>query len=72
MPSFHKSFRLDVTTKSAGLLVYVKGSITAGGLRAYRLPFEIQDLLFDINLRNQKWLFIGKYKPPSQNGEYFI
>ena len=54
MPSFHKSFQLDVTTNSAGLLVYVKGSITVGGLPAYRLPFEIQDLLFDINLRNQK------------------
>ena len=72
MPGFHKLFRLDVTANSGSLLVYVKGSLPVRELQAYKLPCDIQRISFEINLRKEKWLFIGIYIPPSQKSQYFM
>ena len=72
MPGFYKPFRLDVTANSAGLLVYVKGSLPARELQTYKLPFDIQAIPFEIYLRKEKWLVICIYKPPLQNIQYFL
>lgn len=44
------------------LLVYANGSLPAREPQAYKLPFDIQALPFEINLRKEK--FIDIYKPP--------
>ena len=63
---------MDVTTNHGGLLVYVKGSLPARELQAYKLPFGIQAVPYKINVRKERWLFIGIYKQSSQNSQYFL
>ena len=58
---------MDVAANSGGLLVYVKGSFPATEPQAYKVIFDIQTIYFEINLRKEKWLFIGIYKSPSQS-----
>ena len=72
IPGFHKPLRFDVTANCRGLSVYVRGCLPARELQAYKLPFDIQAIPLEINLRKEKWLFIGIYKPPSQNSQYFL
>ena len=40
-------------------------------LSNYRFPPDIQAILFEINLRKEKWLLVSVYKPPSINNQYF-
>ena len=72
IPGFHHPFRLDINRRSGGLLVYVKGSIPARVLTSFSTPADTQIIVFEINLRKEKWLFVGIYKPPSLNSQYFL
>ena len=72
IPGFHHPFRLDINRRSGGLLVYVKGSIPARVLTSFSTPADTQIIVFEINLRKEKWLFVGIYKPPSLNSQYFV
>ena len=71
MSGFHKTFRLDVTVDSEGLLVYVKGPLLARKLKTYKISFDIQATSFEINLRKEKWLRIGINKPPSRTDSQY-
>ena len=71
IPNFHQPFRLGISRKSGGLLVFVRSSIPARMSSNYRLPSDIQVIPFEINLRKEKWLFVSVYKPPSFNNQYF-
>ena len=72
IPGFHHPFRLDVNRRRGGLLVYVKGSITARVLTSFSTPADTQTIVFEINLRKEKWIFVAIYKPPSLNSQYFL
>ena len=72
IPGFHHPFRLDINRRSGGLLVYVKGSIPARVLTSFSTPADTQTIVFEINLRKEKWLFVAIYKPPSLNSQYFL
>ena len=52
-------------------MLFVRSSIPARMLSNYRLPPDIQAIPFEINLKNQKWLFVSVYKPQSLNNQYF-
>ena len=54
------------------MLVYVKGSISARVLTSFSTPADTQIIVFEINLRKEKWLFVAIYKPPSLNSQYFL
>ena len=69
---FHHPFRLDINRRSSGLLVYVKGSIPARVLTSFSTPADTEIIVFKINLSEEKWLFVGIYKPPSLNSQYFL
>ena len=70
---FHKPFRLNATDKSGDLLVYVRSYLLLRQflplrqLTKHEISLGIQALVFEINLRKEKWLFLSIYKPPSQN-----
>ena len=68
---FHEPLRLDVTDKSGGLLVYVRSYLPLRQLTKHKISSNIQALVFEINLRKEKWFFLSMYKPPSQNCQYF-
>ena len=61
----------SVSNRSGGILVYVKSSIPSRRLSCENLCDSIQAVLFEINLRKEKWLVISIYRPPSDNSEYF-
>ena len=69
---FHHPFRLDINRQSGGLVVYVKGSIPARVLTSFSTPEDTQIIVFEINLRKEKWLFVAIYKPSSLNSQYFL
>ena len=68
---YHKPYRLDVSEKSGGILVYINFSIPSRQLHCGNLNLSIQAVPFEINLRKGKWLVIPVYRPPSQKSEYF-
>ena len=65
IPSFHETFWLNIDAQSGGLLVYAKRTIpTRIWTCCNKIP-RTQIIVFEINLRKEKWLFDGDYKPPS-------
>ena len=69
---YNSPYRLDVSNRSRGILVYVKSSILSRRLSCENLCDSIQAVPFEINLRKEKWLVISIYRPPSHNSEYFL
>ena len=72
IPGFHHTFRLDINRRSGSLLVYLKGQIPAGILTSFSTPADTPIIVFEINLRKEKQLFVTIYKPPSLNRQYFL
>ena len=54
----HLPYRIDVTERKGGILVYVKSSISSRRLTCGNLCDSIQAIPFEINLRKAKWLVI--------------
>ena len=71
LEGYHSPYRLDVSSRSGGILVYVKSSIPSRRLSCENLCNSIQAVPFEINLR-KKWLPISIYRSPSQNCDYFL
>ena len=69
---YYLPFRLDITNKSGGLLVYIKSSVPCRKLPCENSFNSIQAIVFEINLRNEKWLVISIYRPPSQDSLFFL
>ena len=67
-----KPFRLDVTSRKGGLLVYVNNDIPCKYLRNFHLPNDIQAIPIEINLKQRKLLVVSIYRPPDQNLDYFL
>ena len=65
-------YRLDISDKSGGLLVYIRNEISSRYLKSLALPNDIQSIPIELRLKSQKWLIIFLYRPPSQNLCYFL
>ena len=72
MPGMRKPFRLDVTSRKGGLLVFVNNDIPCKYLRNFHLPRDIQAIVIEINLKQRKLLVVSIYRPPDQNLDYFL
>ena len=66
---YHKPYRLDVSEKSGGILVYINSPMSSRQLHRGNLNWSIQEATLEINLRKEKCLVISVYRPPSQNSE---
>ena len=64
---YHSPYRLDISRKSGGLLVYVKGAIPSRQLSLPKFYFRIQAFIFELNLSTEKWLVISIYSGPALN-----
>ena len=69
---FRAPFRKDKNARSGGLLVYVNENIPCKLLSKHISPLDIQSIIFELNLRKQKWLIISIYRPPNQSKKYFL
>ena len=72
MAGYHKPYRLDVTGKQGGLLVYIKSHLPFKLLSTRNISYDIQVIPFELNLRKEKWMFVCIYKPPKQNNQCFL
>ena len=52
---------LDQNIKGSGILLYVRDKIIVLPLDRYSLPLHIEILVFELNLRNWKWLVCCSY-----------
>ena len=53
LPGMRKPFRLDVTSRKGGLLVFVNNYIPSKYLRNSLLPWDIQAISLEINLKQR-------------------
>ena len=72
LDGFKQPYRLDVTSNSGGIFVFVNDQIPSKEIKSVSIPSDIQAIPIELNLRKCKWLFLPIYKPPSQNEVYFI
>ena len=64
IPGFHKTLRMDVSSRRGGLLVYIHSSLPSKMLTKVKLLNDIQTIPLELNLRKDKGLFVSIYKPP--------
>ena len=72
LPGYHKPYRLDISDKQGRLLIYIKAHLPSGVLSNLISPKDIQEVLFELNLRREKWMFVCIYRPPKQDSQYFL
>ena len=72
IPGYTSPYRFDVSSRSGGLLIYIKETIPNKQLKQLFIPKELQILPIEINLRKSKWLLIPVYRPPSTSESYFM
>ena len=68
----YKPYRLDISDKQGGLLIYVKAHLPSRLLSNLISPKDIQAVPFELNLRKEKWMFVCIYRPPKHGSQYFI
>ena len=64
--------RRDRALGAGGLLLYVNEDIPSKKLKNHILPDDIEILCVEINLKKQKWIIMGIYKPPNMSNTYFL
>ena len=65
-----RPLRLDVSRRSGAILVFTKSHLPTRQLTKLKIQIDIQIIIFDLNLRREKWLVV--YKPPPQDATYFL
>ena len=69
---FKSPYRLDINSRSGGLLVYVNEDIPSRRLNQLKIPSDIQLIPIEINLKKQKWLLLSIYRPQWCKENYFL
>ena len=72
LPGYHKPYRLNISEKQGGLLIYVKAHFPSRLLSNHIWPKDIQAIPFELSLRKEKWMFMCIYRPPKQDSQYFL
>ena len=65
-------FRIDCSRHSGGVIIYVRGDITANELIGHHTPTNLEGIFLEINLKNRKWLVFGGYNHNKQNINNFV
>ena len=65
-------FRKDRDRFVGGPVFYVNEQIPSNVLSLESIPIDIELILLEFTVKNQRWLYVGIYRPPSQNEKYFI
>ena len=68
---FKSPYRLDVSGNRGGILVYVRDNLLSEQLNIISIQPDIQVVMFEIDVRKQKWLVLAINKPPKQNSRFF-
>ena len=72
----HKGYcvphRKDRKIGAGGLLLYTNENIPSRKLTEHILPDDIEILCIELNLKKEKWVIMGIYRPPDMNQNYFF
>ena len=52
-PGYLKPYRLDISDRKGGLLVYIKSHLLSRLLKNFYIPSDIQIIPFELNLRKE-------------------
>lgn len=72
LDSYHAPLRRDRNKYGGGLLLYAKKNLLFSQLQLPGHPDNFEAIFAELNLRSQKWLIIGTYKPPKQPSKDFL
>ena len=61
---YSKPHRKDRTFGGGGLLMYVNENIPSRKLNEHTIPDDVEITCVEINLKKQKWVLMGIYRPP--------
>ena len=51
---YHKPYRLDISDRKGGLLVYIQSHLPSRLLKNFDIPSNIQIIPFELNLKKEK------------------
>ena len=54
LPGYQKPYRLDISDRKGGLLVYIKSHLPSRLLKNFDIPSNIQIIPFELNLKKEK------------------
>ena len=72
LDGFKKPYRLDKTSNSGGLLLYIRSNLPSRELKDFLCPTSLQAIPIEMTLKDRKWLIIVVYNPYSYLGSDFI
>ena len=67
----YKIFRKDRNRYGGGIMFYVNENLPCKSLTT-KIDNLTETIFLEVNVQSSKWLFVGCYKPPSQNEEFLI
>ena len=59
---FGTPFRLDRNMHAVGVILYILEYLSCKLIPFYNKPKDVEAILFELTLRNKKWLLIGRMK----------
>ena len=65
-------YRLDVSKRSGGLMVYIREGISSRYLKDFNLPKDIQFIPIELRLKSHKWLIVFIYRHKDQKIDTFL
>ena len=68
----YKLFRRDRNCNDEGVLCYINENIPSKTVDVEGIVKEYEIVLIEFSIKTREWLFIGLYKPPSQNENNFF
>ena len=72
LDGYHAPLRQDRDKYGGGLMFFVRKNLLSSQLTMSNHPDNFEAIFLELNLRSQKWLIIGTYKPPKQPSSEFL
>ena len=72
MQEYNRPFRLDISDKSGGLLMYIRKGIAARPLYVKSECDKMQVLSVELHLKTSKWLLLSIYRPEYIKPKVFL
>ena len=72
LEGFKSPYRIDISSRSGGILTFIRVDIPSRQLTDLGVPSDIQIIPIELNLGKKKWLLITAYRPPKQSISYFL
>ena len=72
LEGYQMPLRLDRNSDGGGIIVYIREGIPCRKIKSHNPFGDLEGVFFEINLRKNKWLFFGGYKPKKENIVNFL